>query len=92
MNTENSKTDEPHRFRLSLLDKINLKDPNKNMVLANLSIYYTSKNIKSAYSNNRFKVLLQHGMINSICLMDHILLQTSKTTMNLSSRNTRNFS
>ena len=89
MNTENSKTDEPHRFRLSLLDKINLKDPNKNMVLANLSIYYTSKNIKSAYSNNRFKVLLQHGMINSICLMDHILLQTSKTTMNLSSRNTK---
>ena len=89
MNTENSKTDEPHRFRLSLLDKINLKDPNKNMVLANLSIYYTSKNIKSAYSNNRFKVLLQHGMVNSICLMDHILLQTSKTTMNLSSRNTK---
>ena len=89
MNTENSKTDESHRFRLSLLDKINLKDPNKNMVLANLSIYYTSKNIKSAYSNNRFKVLLQHGMINSICLMDHILLQTSKTTMNLSSRNTK---
>ena len=89
MNTENSKTDEPHRFRLSLLEKINLKDPNKNMVLANLSIYYTSKNIKSAYSNNRFKVLLQHGMINSICLMDHILLQTSKTTMNLSSRNTK---
>ena len=89
MNTEISKTDEPHRFRLSLLDKINLKDPNKNMVLANLSIYYTSKNIKSAYSNNRFKVLLQHGMINSICLMDHILLQTSKTTMNLSSRNTK---
>ena len=89
MNTKNSKANEPHRFRLSLLDKINLKDPNKNMALANLSIYYTSKNIKSAYNNNRFKVLLKHGMINSICLMDHILLQTSKTTMNLSSKNTK---
>ena len=39
-NTENSKTNEPHRFRLTLADKLNLKDPNKNMVLANLSIYY----------------------------------------------------
>ena len=41
MNTENSKTNEPHIFRLSLEDKINLEDPNKNMALANLSIYYT---------------------------------------------------
>ena len=56
MNTENSKTNEPHRFRLSLADKVNLKDPSKNMALANLSIYYTWKNIKSAYSNNKFKI------------------------------------
>ena len=42
MNTENSKTNnEPHRFRLSLENKLNLKDPSKNMALANLSIYYT---------------------------------------------------
>ena len=38
MNTENIKTNEPHRFKLDLADKIN---PNKNMALANLSIYYT---------------------------------------------------
>ena len=56
MNTENSKTNEPHRFRLSLADKLNLKNPNKNMALANLSIYYTWKNIKSAYNNNKFKI------------------------------------
>ena len=55
MNTENSKTSEPHRFRLSLVDTLNLKDTNKNMALANLSIYYTWKNIKSAYSNNKCK-------------------------------------
>ena len=55
MNTENSKTNEPYRFRLSLVDTLNLKDPNKNMALANLSIYYTWKNIKSVYSNNKFK-------------------------------------
>ena len=47
MNTENSKTSEAHRFKLDLADKLNLKNPNKNMALANLSIYYTWKNIKS---------------------------------------------
>ena len=56
MNTGNSKTNEPQRFRLSLADKRNLKDPSKNMALANLSIYYTWKNIKSAYNNNKFKI------------------------------------
>ena len=48
MNTENSITNEPHRFRLSLVDKLNLKDSNKNMAPANLSIYYTWKNIKTS--------------------------------------------
>ena len=39
MNTESNKTNEPYRFRLPLVDKPNLKGPNKNMALANLSIY-----------------------------------------------------
>ena len=56
MNTENSKTNEPQGFRLSLVDKLNLKNPNKNITLGSLSIYYTLKNIKSAYSNNKFKI------------------------------------
>ena len=46
MNTENSETNEPHRFRLSLADKLNLKIPNKNIALGDLSIYYIWKNIK----------------------------------------------
>ena len=54
MNTENSKTSEPHRSKLDLTDKLNLKNPNKNMALANLSIYYTWKNINSEY--NKFKI------------------------------------
>ena len=29
MNTENTKSDEPHRFRLTLADKLNLNNPNK---------------------------------------------------------------
>ena len=35
---------------------MNLKNPNKNMALANLSIYYTWKNVKSEYNNNKFKI------------------------------------
>ena len=41
---------------MDLTDKRNLKNPNKNMALANLTIYYTWKNIKSEYSNNKLKI------------------------------------
>ena len=41
---------------LSLADKLNLNDTSKNMALANLTIYYTWKNIKSACKNNKFKI------------------------------------
>ena len=63
MNTENSKKNEPDRFRLDLTDKLNLKNPNKNMALANLSIYYTWKSIKTEYNNNKFKLLLIYKII-----------------------------
>ena len=53
MNTENSKASEP---QMELTDKLNLKNPNKSMALANLSICYTWKNIKSTYNNNKFKI------------------------------------
>ena len=55
MNTENSKTSETHRFKLHLTEKLNLKDPKISMALSNLSIYYTWKNIRSEYNNNKFK-------------------------------------
>ena len=53
MNTKNSKTNEPHMFKYNLIGKLNFKNPNKNMALANLSIYYT---VKSIYKNNKFKI------------------------------------
>ena len=56
MNTLNSRTNESNKFIYQLTDKLNLKNPNKNIALANLSIYYTWKNIKSEYKNNRFKI------------------------------------
>ena len=58
MNSEISKAIELHRFRLDLTDKLNLKNPKQDMALANLSIYYTWKNSKSKYSNNKFKIML----------------------------------
>ena len=56
MNTKNSKTSEPHRFKYDLIDKLDLKNLKKNMALASLSIYYTWKNFKSIYNNNKFKI------------------------------------
>ena len=56
MNTENSKANKPHRFKLDLADKLNLKNLKKNMALVDLSIYYTWKNIKSEYNNNKLKI------------------------------------
>ena len=56
MNSENSKTNEPHRLRLDLTDKLNFKNPKKNMALANLSIYYTWRNIKTEQNNNKLKI------------------------------------
>ena len=41
---------------LSLADRLNLNGTSKNMALANLSIYYTWKNIKSAYNKNKFNI------------------------------------
>ena len=56
MNTSNGKTNKSNRFVNQFTDKLNLKNPNKNIALANLSIYYTWKNIKSEYNNNKFKI------------------------------------
>ena len=87
MNNDNGKTNEPHRFRLSLADKRNLKNLNKNIALGNLSIYFTWKSIKSAYSNNNFKISAPIWNDTLICLMVLILLLIFSTTLNLSPKN-----
>ena len=56
MNSENSKTSDPHRLSLNLTDKTDLRQKDKDIVLSNLSIYYTWKNIKRSYKNNKFKI------------------------------------
>ena len=76
MNTENSKTSEPHRLRLTLADKFNLKDPNKNMILPILSIYYPWRNIKSVYNNTKFKISAPTWNDKFDLPVDRILFQT----------------
>ena len=51
----NNKTSDPHRLSLNLIDKIDLRRKDKYIALSNLSIYYTWKNIKKSYKNNKFK-------------------------------------
>ena len=87
MNTENSKTNEPHSFRSDPTDKLNLKNPKKNLALANLSIYYTWKNINSEYNNNKFKISAPTWNHTSIYLMDLILLLIFRIILSLSSKN-----
>ena len=56
MNSENSKTSDPHRLLLNLTDKTDVRRKDKYVALSNLSIYYTWKNIKKSCNNNKFKI------------------------------------
>ena len=56
MNSENSETSKPHVLTLKLTNKLDLKLDNKVIAISNLSIYYTLKNIKGTYNNNKFKI------------------------------------
>ena len=56
MNSEKSKTSDPHRLLNNLTDKIDLKRADEYVALSNISIYYVWKNIKKSYENNKFKI------------------------------------
>ena len=56
MNSENSRTSEYHVLLLKLADKLDLRKGQKSVALSNLSTYYTWRNIKCSYKNNKFKI------------------------------------
>ena len=56
MDSENSETSKSHALNLKPTDKLDLGIGEKIIALSNLSIYYTWKNIKSSYNNNKFKI------------------------------------
>ena len=47
---------ESHVLKLKLTSKLDLRIGEKVIALSNLSIYYTWRNIKSSYNNNKFKI------------------------------------
>ena len=57
INRENSKTNELHKFVLNLSQRLNFRSSNKHVALQNLSIYYTWKNIRKQYKNNKLNII-----------------------------------
>ena len=56
MNSKNSKTSKSHILVLKATNKLDLRSGEKTIALSNLGIYYTWKNIKNSYNNNKFKI------------------------------------
>ena len=83
MNFKNSKTCDPHRLLLNLVNEINLRGKDKYIALSNLSIYGTWKNIKSFRRTINLKFQLQREMKNLNYLMDHIVYQIFKIILNI---------
>ena len=81
MNSENSKTNEPHKFAFNLSQRLNLRCSDKHVALQNLSIYYTWKNIRKQNKNNKLKIIaptwndefqLPDGSYSVSNIQDHI--------------------
>ena len=56
MNSENSRICEYHVLVLKVANKLDLRRGQRSVALSNLSIYYTWRNIKSSYNNNKFEI------------------------------------
>ena len=83
MNPENSKTSEYHLLVLKLTDKLDLRRGQKTVALSNLSIYYTWKNLKSSYNNNKFKISAPTWSEEFEFKTDHIQYQIFKIILNI---------
>ena len=82
-NSNNGKMSDPHRLLLNLTDKIDLRRKDKYLALSNISIYYTWKNIKKSYKNNKFKISAPTWNEEFNYLMDHILYQIFKINLKI---------
>ena len=82
MNTTNRKTKHLNKFVYNFTDKLNLKNPNKNIALANLSIYYNGKISNQIIITINLKYQHPHGMIRLTCLTVLIQLLLFKIISN----------
>ena len=56
INSGNSKNSTAHILMLNLTNELDLRSGKKTITSSNLGIYYTWKNIKNSYNNNKFKI------------------------------------
>ena len=87
MNTLNSKTNKSNRFVYQFTDKLNLKNPNKNIALANSRFVIRGKTLNPNTTTTNLKYMHQLGMMNLIYPMDLILFLTFKIILNTSLKN-----
>ena len=83
MNSENSGTLKPHILMSKLINKLDLRIGKKVIALSNLSIYYTWKNIKRSYNNNKFKISAPTWNDKFELQDDHILCQIFKIILSI---------
>ena len=83
MNSKNSKTSEPYKFKYDLIDKLDIRNPNKNMALANLNIFTLAKMLNQLITIISLKYQHLLGMKHLTCLMDRIIYQKYKTILNI---------
>ena len=84
MTSKNCKTSDSHRLLLNPTDKTDLRKKFKYIALSNLSIYYTLKKLKNHARTINLKFQLKHVIKNLNYLMDRILYQIFKITLNIS--------
>ena len=72
-----------HVLVLNITNELDLRRDEEIIALSNLIIYYTWKNIKRPYNNNKFKYKHQHGMINLNYLTDCILCLIFKIILSI---------
>ena len=63
INTFNSRASESNKIIYQFTDKVNFRNPNKNMALANLSIYLHEKTLNLNMTTINLKFLPKLGMI-----------------------------
>ena len=64
MKTENSRTNEPHKFILNLTQRLDLRSSNKHVALQNLSFYYTWKNTIQQHKKIKLKIIARTSNVS----------------------------
>ena len=81
MNSGDSKTSGPRTFLFNLLDETNLRRNDQDVALSSFTIQGKYKNFMQ---KTNLKYQLRHKMKSLNYLMDHILYQVFKISLNLS--------